>query len=379
MKVLIIDDEEDVRRTLRDTIREKTDAWDVRDQGFDGLDETLGSFRPDAVVLDLVEDGVTEEPDAGNRSFKQIRDRWFCPVVVWSAFEERQDFGHPLVATVPKGGGSDMEVVGRLKDFAPTAQAIRDVHRQFDDRIREALRDSVPALRDQIESSAAQDDAVLPRAVRRLVAARMDTDASGTERLKAWERFVVPALGPHLLSADLLRQSGGDWKDPEAFRLVLTPSCDLVPHGGQQPRAECILVARCEPIRRLGNVDVSPGDALSKTKRDKQRGKLRPILTEGIADGLVPIPRFVGLVPSMAANLKRLELLDWDDVQLEEDDGRVAAGEAVFERIASTDSPFRELVVWAYLRVTGRPGAPGFDVDGWLDDLSDATDGVGRP
>lgn len=76
----------------------------------------------------------------------------------------------------------------------------------------------------------------------------------------------------------------------------------------------------------------------------------------------------------MAANLKRLELLDWEDVRLAEGDGRAAA---MFKRVASTDSPFRELVVWAYLRVTGRPGAPAFDVDGWLDDLSDATDGVG--
>lgn len=374
MKVLIIDDDEDVRRSLRATIGEV--GWEVEDQGFDGLDETLGNFRPDAVVLDLVEGGVTEGPDAGNHSFERIHSRWFCPVVVWSAFKDRQEFGHPLVATVPKGGGSDVEVVRRLKDFAPTAQAIRDVHRQFDVRIRGALRDSVPALREQIESSTGGNDgAVLPRAVRRLVAARMDADASGDGRLKAWERFVVPALGPHLLSADLLRRSDADWTDPDEFRLVLTPSCDLVPHGDQQPRAERILVARCEPIRRLGNVEVSLGDTLSKAKR----GKLRPILREGIADGLVPIPRFVGHLPSMAANLKRLELLDWEDVRLGEDDGRAAAGEAVFKRVASTDSPFRELVVWAYLRVTGRPGAPEFDVDGWLDDISDAAGGTGEP
>ena len=372
MKVLIIDDDEAVRRSLRITV-EEVDDWEAKEQGFDGLDETLGSFRPDAVVLDLVKGDVTDEPDAGKRSFEQIRSRWFCPVVVWSAFEEHQEFDHPLVERVSKGKDTDVEVVRCLEKVKPTALMIRDVHRQFDDRIREALRDSVPALRDQIASSAARDDAVLPRAVRRLVAARMDADASGTERFKAWERFVVPPLGPHLLSADLLRLS--DSTDPEAFRLVLTPSCDLVPHGDAKPRAERILVARCEPIERLGNVEVSPGDTLSKGKR----GKLRPTLTEGIADGLVPIPRFVGHVPSMAANLKRLELLDWDEVRLDEEAGRAAAGEAMFKRVASTDGPFRELVVWAYLRVTGRPGAPAFDVDGWLDDLSDATGGVGRP
>ena len=187
----------------------------------------------------------------------------------------------------------------------------------------------------------------------------------------------MPALGPHLLSADLLRCRDADWTDPKAFRLVLTPSCDLVRHGGGDPRAERILVACCEPIRRLGNVEVKPGATLSKG----QRGKLRPLLTEGIADGLFPIPRFIGHVPPMAANLKRLDLVEWNEVRLglETEDGHAKADGAAFVRVASTDSPFRELVVWAYLRVTGRPGAPEFDVDGWLDDISDATKGTGRP
>lgn len=113
MKVLIIDDDEAVRHSLRITIEEG--GWEIEDQGFDGLDETLGSFRPDAVVLDLVKGDVTDEPDAGNRSFDQIRDRWFCPVVVWSAFEEHQEFEHPLVERVSKGKDTDVEVVRCLE------------------------------------------------------------------------------------------------------------------------------------------------------------------------------------------------------------------------------------------------------------------------
>ena len=375
MKVLIVDDDEAVRLSLRAQI-EKGDPWEVKDQGFDGLGEVLEEFRPDAVVLDLVEGDVTGEPAVGNRSFEQIHDRWFCPVVVYSGYGVRQKFKHPLAVAVSKRTGADLEVVRRLREFAPTAQVIRDVHRDFDDRIREALRDSVHVLRKQLGKTAdGNDDAVLPRAVRRLVAARMDAAASGDGRIKAWERFVVPALGPHLLSADLLRRKEVAWTDPEAFRLILTPSCDLVPHGGSAPRAERILVARCESIRRLGEVEVNPGATLSK----KQRDKLRPLLTEGIADGLLPIPQFIGHVPSMAANLKHLDLVGWDEVRLETEDGHAAADGAAFVRVASTDSPFRELVVWAYLRVTGRPGAPECDVDGWLDDISDATEGTGRP
>ena len=71
----------------------------------------------------------------------------------------------------------------------------------------------------------------------------------------------------------------------------------------------------------------------------------------------------------MVADLKRLELLEWDRVRLDPSGG-TAAGDGVFQRVASTDSPFREMVVWAYLRVTGRPGAPEIHVEEWLEDIS---------
>ena len=238
MKVLIVDDSYAVRQSLRATIRDQTNDWEVEDQGFTGVPESLERFRPDAVVLDLVEGDVTE-PAAGNHSFDQIRKKWFCPVVVYSAFGDHKHFDHPLVTTIPKGAGTDEQVVKCLEQFAEIAFVIRGVHREFDKRIRTALRDSVPVLRDQIQPDAdGYDETVLPRAVRRLVAARMDAESSGVGKLKAWERFVVPALGSHLLSADLLRRKDADWRSPEAFRLVLTPSCDLVRHGGKPPKAE---------------------------------------------------------------------------------------------------------------------------------------------
>ena len=373
MKVLIIDDDEGVRETLQATIADEVDGWDVDDQDFQNVDQALVRFRPDAIVLDLVEGDATDEV-AGNDSFGEIRRNWFCPVVVYSAHQGRENFGHTLVEIIPKGADSDMQVVRSLQRFGAVADVIRNVHQEFDKRIRDALRDFTPLLREQTGTPAnLGDDPVLPRAIRRLVAARIDADASGDSTLKAWERFVVPALGKHLLAADLLRGREADWNDPEAFRLVLTPSCDLFPQGDKGPRADKILVARCERITRLGNATISPGTQLGRDKRNK----LKPMLREGIADGLLPIPRFVNHVPSMAANLKRLDFVAWEDVKAETGDGRATADDPEFVRAASTDSPFRELVVWAYLRVTGRPGAPAVDVDGWLDDITSTENGTG--
>ena len=152
MRVLIIDDKPPVRQILLDTLEEDGPEWEAIDQDFDGLGRALARFRPDLLVLDLVQgQGASGQP-TGNEAFDEIRRRWFCSVVVYSAFPDEQDFEHPLVKTVTKGEGSEFRVLERLKGFVPHAEMIRCVHRDFDARIREALRDSVEALRRRLEA-----------------------------------------------------------------------------------------------------------------------------------------------------------------------------------------------------------------------------------
>ena len=368
MRVLIIDDDPQVRQALRATLEEER-GWEVSDQAFDGVDDALLRFRPDMVVLDLVNGEPSEDRNAGNTSFHHIRNAWFCPTVVYSAFPEARNFDHPLTTTIEKGADQDLEVLESLSNFVSEAKVIKDVHRNFDSRIREALRDSVHALREQLDSN--DDDAmgsVIPRAIRRLVAARADIRSAEEGKLQSWERFVLPPLGDHLLTADLLRQKDKPWTDAEAFRLVLTPSCDLVPQGGDaQPLTRCVLVAQCEPMHRLDKIVFNAGTPIT----NNQKSRLIPVLNEGMTNNYFPIPRFKGHIPVMVANLKRLDLVPWDKIQSEQRDQQEITPNIEFVRVASTDSPFREMVVWAYLRVTGRPGVPPIDVDRWLDDISE--------
>ena len=263
-------------------------------------------------------------------------------------------------------------MLAELRKFVPVARLIRSVHEDFDGRIREALRDSVHVLRGQIGTGCeGPGNSVLERAVRRLVAAQADAGASENGNLEPWERFVVPPLGKHLLTADLLRRMDAEWQTEDAFRLVLTPSCDLVPHGSSQPKAEQVLVAQCEAIGELGGLQLRAEQDLSGEKKKSQRRRLRDFVREGIAGPYVPIPRFRDHVPLMVANLKRLELIPWDRPRADNTATEEDPGQKVYRRIASTDSPFREMVVWAYLRVTGRPGGPEIDVEGWVDHIVD--------
>ncbi len=374
LRVLVIDDEEGVRTALQSELVEREASleggleWKVRTQGFDNVEAALVRFRPDMVVLDLIEGKIPNEIDSGNRSFEQIRNTWFCPVVVYTGFAPRRGFEeHAQVAQVTKGRDSEAQVLAKLREFVPVANMIRSVHQDFDGRIREALRDSVDALGSQIQRRDESQAAVLSRAVRRQVAARVDLAASAKTTLRAWERFLVPPLGGDLLTADLLRRRHADWNDPEAFCIVLTPSCDLVGSENRTPKVERVLVAWCEPLRKLGKMELNAGRPLTPN----QRNYLRPVLTVGVLGKHLVVPEFRGHVPLMAANLKSLELVEWNRIDLLLDGAEKTTPEPELLRVASTDSPFRETVAWAYLGVTGRPGVPETDIDRWLDNISE--------
>ena len=364
VRVLVIDEDPAIQDLLALALGDS--KWDLHAQGFDHVEEYLVRVRPDLVVLDLVEGDAADDKITGNASFEEIWRTWFCPVVVYSAFPGHWDHQpHPLVRIVKKGEGTQREVHKELLELWSMAGMIRDVHKYYDGNIRRALRDSVGALSDQIGTGCdGFGDEVLLRAVRRLVAARADVETPSDVTLQAWERLVVPPLGHEPLTADVLRQKNTPWTETTAHRLVLTPSCDLASHGGGSIKADAVLVAQCETLRVLGKMTLKHGQAPTSRQKDE----LHRILTEGSVDGRLVVPEFGGHVPLMVANLRKLELIPLNRIDL----GRCLGDsrQAEFERVASTDSPFREMVVWAYLRVTGRPGMPESDVDGWVDDIS---------
>ena len=81
---------------------------------------------------------------------------------------------------------------------------------------------------------------------------------------------------------------------------------------------------------------LNPGKPLNR----KQSNSLRSILTEGMVGERLIIPEFRGHVPLMAANLKRLELVDWDRIDLRWNGGDTDTEGPELVRAASTDSPF---------------------------------------
>ena len=112
-------------------------------------------------------------------------------------------------------------------------------------------------------------------------------------------------------------------------------------------RRRGVFVARCCPV----------GSSRAETPKAgarKLRERLPSLLNQGRFDRSLPFPESSGRIPTMIADLRDPEPVDLDEV---------ARGDGEFERVASLDSPYREMVARAQVRAAARPGLPDRDTE----------------
>ncbi|MDE0199480.1 MAG: hypothetical protein OXK78_14860 [Caldilineaceae bacterium] len=356
IEVLFVEDEVDFIKPILDDIHQKVQDVNCTISGFDDVEEKIRSLRPNIVVLDLIE-GPLSDNNRGIAYLDFIWKQQFCPVIVHTGFPDLfEGYENPFVQLIQKGQDSSENLLESIRYFEPHVRSLKEV----DDHIREsfasALRDVAPYAFDTFEEVKQRNDAIL-RAGRRRLAGLMDEHPGEGQVLASWEQYLCPPISEDILLGDILRETDREGTDPSLFRVVLSPSCDLVSSGGRQPKISEILVARCCSIKRgvelMGWGNINAG---------KLKDRLNPILSRGYSDTLVPLPALKSRIPTMMANLRDLELIPFGDVSSEG---------SRFIRVASLDSPFRELISWAYMQVSARPGVPDRDTVSWCDEIVD--------
>jgi hypothetical protein len=183
--------------------------------------------------------------------------------------------------------------------------------------------------------------------------------AEGGPNLMSWEQYLCPPSNPHhFFTGDIFRTAGKDKDDPFSYRVVLTPSCDLVESESRTPKVTDVLLARCTRVQQiLVDLNVNLGTNPKRKTVESARDKLSRLLTQGYGHSVFPIAGLPGEFPVMAADFRALEVTSLADLK----------NTSLFERVASVDAPFRELFVWAYLSAAGRPGMPDRDFGPWAD------------
>ena len=360
LRIMLIDDDPQSVVEVVQLLDDKIDGLQKCTMNFDEGKQSISSFRPDIIVLDIWKGSIRDSEPEGSTILASIWNQQFCPVIVYSADSEEVDRvngdDHPLVIGITKGSGSDVRVLETVRELEPYIRSVREGEDNIRTAFFRAMRDVAPdAFRNYDHQE--QRSATILRASRRRVAALMDEPLSGDRQLAAWEQYLCPPVSKDLQLGDVLRIQDARSDDAVAFRLVLTPSCDLVSSNGRKPKVKEVLVAKCCPVKEgLQRLGIN-GDY------DRELAR-HPILTQGYSGPIVLLPDLRGRIPAMAANLRDLELIPVEKI--------VPGGNVEYCIVASIDSPFRELVSWAYLQISCRPGLPDRDTEVWRQELVNA-------
>jgi hypothetical protein len=355
--VLIIDDEKDVADEIKAAIEESIDGVGCTiELDFEQSAKLIQEIRPDAIVLDLMK-GHHSTDLPGQSTWKDVWNSAFCPVVIYTGWEgdirPPVPANHPFVKRIAKGGGTLAQVVSALSDFAPAVASVNELRAEVNAVILKVLRDTAG------DGHLPMGDAShLLHACRRRIAATMDDSTiTGNREMASWEQYLVPAMGESPLTGDLIRRRDANWDDPTAYRLVLTPSCDLV-----KGRCEPTLIAACceSTSKLISRLSLSPKANKLEDNAEKVKSK---VLTPGAFEGFFALPSLASRIPLMVANLKGLQVIEWKLI------GPIESSTHEFVRIASIDSPFREQVAWAYLTTAARPGMPDRDLKSWAEEI----------
>jgi hypothetical protein len=365
---MVDDQPESVEPLAQELLKER--GTQVEIVTFGNFQKSVEAFAPNMIVLDLVQGNIAEHDIPGFEAFDEIWQKRFCPLVVYTAvpelFEGNERLPHPFIAVQKKGAGSVARVIDKIREFGPHLSALDEAGREISSALNRALRDVAPRIFKEVAEEKQQKE-MLVRSARRQVAAAMDKELStGGPNLRSWEHYLCPPVTTeHLLTGDVLVKRGADRSDPSQYGLVITPSCDLVRSEGRPPKVKKILVASCTNVQRLlEDLNVAVG-----TKWEKYKEKLLSMLRQGHGNSCMPLPGLPGQFPAMAADFRKLDLVDI---------GEVGGEKATYERVASVDNPFRELVAWAYSMNATRPGLPDRDFESWANEVGAALSKLGE-
>jgi CTP synthase len=362
--ILIVEDNEAHAESLKRTIERSIPgvAVAVRKRDFAKALDDLYQCRPDVFIVDLYEDAYVADPIQGPKLCQQIWNKRFRPLIVHSAFDADPHIDaplalHPFYKFISKAPVNCVEqVAAQVKEFLSYADAIRQVEDEVHAVLQTVIQDTAGTIW-KIPGQKTPSQTLM-RSARRRVGAMMDLKqlVSG-ESVLCWEQYIVPPLEADLLMGDILKLDHVAPTDASAYRVVLTPSCDLVRHNGKA-KVATILVGSCVDAK-----DFFSGAQLRKTDSAADLKKqLERILTQPQINGYCPLPAYPGLWPDMAIKLRDTEFVKFDEVF-------GAAENRKFNRVASIDSPFREQIAWANMQIASRPALPDREIGLWVESI----------
>lgn len=357
LKVLIIEDDEPVGQTIKDSIQEKVPSECLVETSFERALAIVGP-QFDVVVLDQSKGAPANHDLAGRPVWKYIHEDAFVPVIVYSATDLALDEGfptnNPILVHIAKGHNSEEKLANHISAQRHIYLGLKALKKELSGVTRDVFLKVAPVLlsgnSDRLEAEARH----VARAARRRIAAMMDHQTLTGEDMQAWEQYICPPLSERLLTGDILHLNAASEGDPSSYRIMLTPSCDLPRPPSGSAKVKDALVCHC-----VSFIEFIKAAKASQSKQEEFKTGMSTALTRAHVNGFLPLPSYHNKIPSMAAALKSLELIALGDI----------GNQRKYKVVASIDSPFREQISWAFIEVQGRPGVPERDLEVWITEL----------
>lgn len=358
MNILIIDDQPESIKGIKDFCEERSWGVDVID--FDCVYERIIKLNPDIIILDWREDA--DNMDVGSDILDNIWINGFRPTIVFSAnapiisIEDKLSKSK-LLKLIPKG--DEEPVIEYLIENERFVTALSDYRTEIGNAMIDVLN-AVPVFRKEEYPG----DDVIKYILSKRTASFFDVQYGGN-LAPSWVQYTYPPIADSLCACDVLRVVSDD-KDyglkgnPAEYKLVLTPSCDMVPG---RAKVTHVLCASCFGKEKFHSIP------LANEPKEKNVEKVGNNLNLGYNNqqfNLVALPGFSDILPYMTVDLKVIELIDLSKIALIPE---LIEDSIEYTRILSVESPFREQIVWAYMQNSCRPGVPDRNTKLWAKEI----------
>lgn len=356
----MIEDNVSTIQGLIDAVSDR--SWEPLVASFNAAEESIYSFDPDVVVMDWMFD--EEDAEAGRPILEHIVANEFRPVIVFSAHDLSNVLEdilkkHKLIDFTRKGD-DDSKLAGKIDSWKDSALALSRMRHSMND----ALIESAKVLDVFQKMTVFPSQEIVSFMLSRRTIQYFEQAEVG-EQPPTWIQYVYPPMTSNLLVADVLRIYSEDADQsqpgiPSEYRIVLTPSCDMVNHAADDFK---VLVGHCCDKGRFTEQKLGNGQGIDSSKGKEKLERVVKELQYGYNKAFVALPELPLVLPFMTLDLKNLDFVMLVEIAPTLEDFDKAKHR--YYRVASVASPFREQVIWAHMINSCRPGMPVRNTSDW--------------
>lgn len=355
MRCLIVDDNIDVVKGIKDTLEDRNDICQICD--FKDFIKHESEFEPDIIVLDLKDDA--DQINSGDPIFNRIISQRFIPTIIFSAIAEMYSIpdevsSHPFIEVLSKG--DEDEVIKCIDKWIPYIETVKN----FKEQINSSFMESLKALGTFMNLGDKPEGSVMKYMLNKRANQFFDIDNVG-DNPPAWIEYLYPPMKNHLLVADILRKISEETDldkvgQAEEYAIILTPSCDMA-----NGKTNKILIAQCTKKSDFSQTKLGKDKITDKNGKNKI-DRVAKELNTGYNSSKVALPELPSVIPYCTVNLKLLNQVLSSEIALSKEE---INDNHKYYRVASVNSPFREQIVWAHMINSCRPGMPNRDMETW--------------